>query len=202
MQGVRGARGVRSVTHRRVWQGPIWLRASNWLRFVILREARGDASAVKMPSLKFAVDRCELIPCEVCSNWHNRMRLAPKNCGNDEGIDTSALPPGALVAAPVQFTVVQLAEGDGEAVADLPPHRALLGKLDVVGIRRGSAADETGLRGYKLQMFAVALTYWLADNADRLLAQADPVVTGRYSHSHPHVSVRRAQRFPVGSTWQ
>ena len=81
------------------------------------------------------------------------------------------IPPGALVAPPVEFTMVQPADGNGEPVADLPPHRPLLGKLDVVGIRRGSAADETGLRGHELQVFAIALTHRLADDGDRLFAE-------------------------------
>jgi hypothetical protein len=37
------------------------------------------------------------------------MRRVPKGCGNDQGIDPLAFPPGALVAPPVQFTVVQSA---------------------------------------------------------------------------------------------
>ena len=125
-----------------------------------------------MPPLEFAVDRGGLIPCEVCS-WHDRMRLTPKGCGKDERIDPLTLPPSALVAPSVEFTMVQPADGNGEAVADLPPHRTLLSKLDVVGIRRRSAADEAGLRGHKLQVFAVALTHWFANDSDRLLAKAD-----------------------------
>ena len=113
------------------------------------------------------------IACDVCSSWRDRMRLAPKGCGNDQGIDPLALPPGALVASPVEFTMVQPADGNGEPVADFPPHRPLLGKLDVVGIRRGSAADETGLRGHKLQVFAVALSHRFADDGDRLFAGID-----------------------------
>ena len=91
------------------------------------------------------------------------MGLVPKGCGNDQWLDPLALPPYALVAAPVKFPMVQPANRNGEPVADFPPHRPLLCKLDVVGIRRGSAADETGLRGHKLKMFAIALTHRLAD---------------------------------------
>jgi len=66
--------------------------------------------------------------------------------------------------------MVQPADGNGELVADFPPHRPLLGKLEVVGIRRRTAADNAGLRGHELQVFAVALTHWFADNGDRLFA--------------------------------
>jgi hypothetical protein len=37
----------------------------------------------------------------------------------------------------------------------------------------GFAADETGLRGHKLQMLAVALAHGLADDRDRLLGRID-----------------------------
>jgi len=83
------------------------------------------------------------------------------------------LPPGTLVALPVEFTMVQPTEGNGEPVADLPPHPPRFGKLNVMGIRWYSAAEETGLRGHKLQMFAVALTHWLANEVDGLLIPID-----------------------------
>ena len=66
--------------------------------------------------------------------------------------------------------MVQPADGNREPVADFPPHRSLLCKLDVVGIGWGSAADKTGLSGHKLQVFAVALTHRFADDCDHLLA--------------------------------
>ena len=62
------------------------------------------------------------------------MRAAPEVRGKHKGIDPLALPPGALIAAPVQFAMVQPADRHGEPVADLAPHRALLGEPDVVGI--------------------------------------------------------------------
>ena len=85
------------------------------------------------------------------------MRPVPKACRNKEGVDPLALPPGALVAAPVKLPMVQPADRDGEAVADFSSHRPLLGKLDVVGIRRGAAADEAWLSSHKFQMVAIAL---------------------------------------------
>ena len=84
-----------------------------------------------------------------------------------------ALPPGALIAPPMQFTMMQPADGNGEPVADFPPHRSLLCKLDMVGIRWGSAADKTGLSRHKLQVFAVALTHWFANDGDGLLTAID-----------------------------
>jgi hypothetical protein len=49
-------------------------------------------------------------------------------------IEPALLPPRALVAAAVELPMMQPADGDGEAVADLAPHSPLSGKLDVVGI--------------------------------------------------------------------
>jgi hypothetical protein len=54
--------------------------------------------------------------------------------GNGEGINPLALPPGSLIAATVELSMVQPADGHGETVADLAPHRPLLRELDVVGI--------------------------------------------------------------------
>jgi hypothetical protein len=62
------------------------------------------------------------------------MCLVPKGCGNTQGIDPEALPPETLIAAPMQFAVVVSAEGHCETVADFPPHRSLLCKLDVVRV--------------------------------------------------------------------
>jgi len=101
------------------------------------------------------------------------MSLGPKAGRRGQRIDLLLFPPGTLIALSVQFTVVQSADWDGEPVVDFPPHRQLLGELDVVRIRWGSATDQTGLRGHELQMLAVALTHGFADNIDRLLASID-----------------------------
>ena len=94
------------------------------------------------------------------------MRLAPQGCRDGQRIDPLTLPPGTLIAAPVELTVVQPADRDGEAVADSSSHRPLLGKLDVVGIRRGAAADEARLGGHEFQVFAVALAHRFANDGD------------------------------------
>ena len=40
----------------------------------------------------------------------------------------------ALIAAPVQVTMVQPADGNGELVTDFASHRRLFRKLDVMGV--------------------------------------------------------------------
>ena len=96
------------------------------------------------------------------------MRLCPQARGNDQGIDSLFLPPDALVAPPMQFAMVQPADGHGEAIADPPPHRPLSRKLDVVGIRGRAAANEARLSGYKPQMVAIAFAYGFANDSDFL----------------------------------
>src|SRR6516225_8923132 len=112
---------------------------------------------------------------DVCYARGERMRLGPKLCRNGQWIDPLALPPGALVAAPVQLPMVQPADRDGEAVAHFSPHRPLLRELDVMGIRRGAAADQARLSGDKFQMLAIAVAYRFADHRDGLGAALGPL---------------------------
>jgi hypothetical protein len=97
--------------------------------------------------------------------------IAPKGCRDSERIDPLAVPPVALIAASVKFTVVQSADGDSETVTDFPPHHPLLRELDVVGIRRGAAADQARLCGHKPQMVAIALAHRFTDDGDFLRAR-------------------------------
>ena len=103
------------------------------------------------------------------------MRLGPKVRRNGQRIDPLAVPPGVLGAAPVQLPMMQPADRNGEAVAHFPPHRPLLCELDVMGIRRGAAADQAGLGGDKFQMLAIAVAYRFADNRNWLGAGLSPL---------------------------
>src|SRR5262245_58505640 len=94
----------------------------------------------------------------------------PEVCGDGKGLDLLAPPPGALIAAPMKLPMVQPADRDGEAVADLPPHRPLLDKFEMVGIAGDATADETRLGRDKSQVVAVALAHRLADHSHRLAA--------------------------------
>jgi hypothetical protein len=107
------------------------------------------------------------VSCETCRGCCH-MRLCPQARGNDQGIDCLFLPPGALVAAQMEFAMMQPADGNGEAIANFPPHPALLRKLDVVGIRGGAAANEARLSRHKPQMIAIAFAYGFADDSDFL----------------------------------
>jgi hypothetical protein len=124
------------------------------------------------------------VACQIC-RWRDRVRPRPQGCRDRDGIDAMAPPPGTFIAAPVKLAMVQPADRDGEPVADFSAHRPLLGKLDVVRIRGGAAADEAGLSGYKPKMVAVALTYRLANDSDFLrigLARLrSPIVPDRFT---------------------
>src|SRR6516164_4274086 len=99
------------------------------------------------------------------------MGLRPQARGNDQGIDTLLLPPGALIALPMKLPVMQPADRNGVAVADLPPHCPLLRELDVVGIRGRAAANEARLSRHKPQMIAIAFADWFADDSDFVRAR-------------------------------
>src|SRR5579872_3101700 len=144
------------------------LSVENWLRFVILLPADAARSR-EGPSVGFslAVDGYII--------QRHRMGFLPETCGDPQGIDPLALPPPALVAAPMQLAVMKPAQRNREAVADFSPHRALFCKFEVVGIRRGSTTNQTGLRGNKLQMMAIALAHGLSDDSDCcILAEIKP----------------------------
>src|SRR5204862_472110 len=121
----------------------------------------------------FRVDFGGPIARYVCSSCHGRVGFPPKDRRDREGIDLLVLPPGTLVALLMEFSVMQPAHGNREPVADFSAHRPLLCKLDMVGIRWGSAADKAGLRGHKLQVVTVALRRWLADDDDRVFTSID-----------------------------
>jgi hypothetical protein len=132
------------------------LRAKNWIPFDNLTAACAAGTIDKISPVEFSVDRGSLIVWDF--SLHGRLRLVPKGCGDDQGIDPLALPPGALVAAPVELTMVQPANGNGKPVADFPPHRPLLCKFDVVGgghptvfgrrRDRAESPQTSGVRGY------------------------------------------------------
>src|SRR5262249_27810156 len=135
------------------------LRTKNWLRFVNFNPDRSaDLLAVEVGG-QIHIGR-------QISRRRDRVRLAPQGCRDRERIDLLAPPPNPLIATSMELAVVQPANRDGEAVANSASHRPLLGKLDVVGIGGGAAADQARLSGNKLEVFAVALTHRFADDRD------------------------------------
>jgi hypothetical protein len=143
------------------------LRTDNWLRFVIFGLQAPEAGG-KMRSVAFY----ELpIWGDWFGNWVQFSRCAPKVCGHSERVDPLRAPPSAFVAAPVKLTMVQPADRDGELVADLSTHRALLCKFDVMGIRWGPSAKKARLRSDKPQVVSIAFSDRLADDGNLFFAR-------------------------------
>jgi hypothetical protein len=74
------------------------------------------------------------------------MGLKPQLAGSGARIDICGGPPGRLVTAAMQLTMVPAAERHCELVADFAPKRAVLGEAKMVWVGRGTSANETGLR--------------------------------------------------------
>ena len=70
-------------------------------------------------------------------------RRNPEHARRGEGIDGPSLPPGDFVSDAVEVAVMNSAQRYGEFVTDLAPHRTGLGELEMVGVGRASAANQT-----------------------------------------------------------
>jgi hypothetical protein len=92
------------------------------------------------------------------------MCCLPERGSDAKRLDPVVAPPSFFLAMPMQFAVMESANGDGKLVAHLPSDRSLLGELDVMGVRRRATADQTRLRGHEFEMLAIALTEWLAED--------------------------------------
>src|SRR5450432_2569486 len=84
------------------------------------------------------------------------MRLTPERQSDRDWIDFSLSPPCRLVATPMQFLMMEPADGNGELVADLASQSAGLGKAQMMGIGGKAATKEAGLAGDELAMLFVA----------------------------------------------
>src|ERR1700746_2787342 len=130
----------------------IELPVSNWVRFVILTAGRGivrsESGAIHCPIKLLRAARGD--PDFVC--------FLPERGSDAERLDPVAAPPTPFLAMPMQFAVMESAKGDAKFVAHLAAHRALLGKLDVMGVRRRATADQARLSGDEFEMLAVAST--------------------------------------------
>jgi len=80
--------------------------------------------------------------------------------------------------------MMEPADGDGVFVADLPAERARLGKANVMGFGRRTAADDTGLRGDEL---AVVLIESDQDMAQQVAERIETHV--REDQEEPRISV-------------
>ena len=115
------------------------------------------------------------------------VRLFPKPRSDREGVDPHVVPPGDLVAAVVELTVVIAAERHGELIADFGAERPRLGEADVVRVGRGPAAQDARLRGDVAQMVLVTDPSGLTQNQHALI---DPAPKRRQSGAAERGAVR------------
>jgi len=99
----------------------------------------------------------------------------PKHPRRGDGINSPSLPPGDFVAEAMVVAVMRPAQRYREFVADLAPHRAVLGEPQMMGISRASPAHQAWLRCHELEMRFVTIP---ARFADRELAFLDFGVSG------------------------
>jgi hypothetical protein len=93
----------------------------------------------------------------------------PKLASNRQGIYSMALPPFHFIAAPVQLVMMDTAERHREFVAHLHGEPALLGKGQMVRVRRLPAADHARLVGHLQQMVSIAQAPFGSDRQGRLV---------------------------------
>src|SRR5665811_1776056 len=96
------------------------------------------------------------------------MRLLPKCSSRSQWLDTLLLPPSTFVSAPMEFAMMQSANGNGEFIAYLAPHGPLLCELNVVSVGWCATADQARLPSHEFEMFAITLSHRLADDNHRL----------------------------------
>ena len=75
------------------------------------------------------------------------MCLKPQRPRGDHRVNPRFPPPVGLIAAAMGFAVMSAAERYGELITDLAAQGASLGKSQVVGVRRLTPANETGVFG-------------------------------------------------------
>lgn len=102
-------------------------------------------------------------------------RRNPEHPRRGDGINSPSLPPGDFVAEAMVVAVMRPAQRYREFVADLAPHRAVLGEPQMMGISRASPAHQARLRCHELEMRFVTIPTGLAN---RELAFLDFGVSG------------------------
>jgi len=101
------------------------------------------------------------------------MRL-PQRARDFQWLNPMASPPRLLVARLMQLIVVDGAERDRELIAHLAAHGPRLSKAQVMGVRRGSPANQTGLLADDLEVVLGADPF---DLGKRQLALVNPLNT-------------------------
>jgi hypothetical protein len=94
------------------------------------------------------------------------MCLQPKLASRNSRGNSCLLPPSGFVAAAVKFAMMTAAEWEGELIADLTPQCAALGKAQVMGIARRTAAYQARLFGDEPDVLTIANAPRLGEGKD------------------------------------
>ena len=83
--------------------------------------------------------------------------LSPELTGDLDGVDAGRLPPGLLVAGPMDRAVMRAAERDGEFIAHFAAERPRLQVTKMMWIGLLAAANETSLLGNIAKVLAATI---------------------------------------------
>jgi hypothetical protein len=100
--------------------------------------------------------------------------LGPQLRGRGEWIGAKAPPPLGFIATAMNFAVVNTAERNRELVAHLASKRRVLGKPNMMRIRRLPPTDKTGLPGNELDVFPVTKAARLRYGENGLIEPSRP----------------------------
>jgi hypothetical protein len=89
--------------------------------------------------------------------------VAPQITGNFDRIDAKPDPPCTFIAGAMSLSMMVSAQGSNEFIAHLTAERGRLHEAQVMGIARGSPADETSLLRDEPKMILVAVAARLGD---------------------------------------
>lgn len=106
------------------------------------------------------------------------MSLQPKRTSYGAWINADILPPGRLVTAAVDLAMVPATQWDGELIADLAAQRAALGKTQVMGIARRTAADHARLLSDESDVLTIANTPRFGESKHGLVDGPGALLTG------------------------
>ena len=112
------------------------------------------------------------------SNRSERVCFGPKRPGGADSVDSGFAPPRGFVTRSMHLAMMAAAQRDDEFVADLAPERAMLRKPKVMGIRRLTPTNQTGLLGYE---FAVGLVPKPTRFRQREQALVDAIENGLFA---------------------
>jgi hypothetical protein len=97
------------------------------------------------------------------------MGLQPQRASRTDRINACVAPPRSFIAAAVNFAMVLAAKWHRELVADLAAKRTTLREAQVMGVRRPSITNQTGLLGHVSNVIPIANPVRLGEGKNTLI---------------------------------